>query len=440
MSGLKILWASTSPWTNAGYGVVSRYFVYGLKERGYDVVMYTQQLLGNGIIYNNVPIAPVLSPTPYSAEDIAFWYKRFSRNLLITHWDVWVLHPLMQIIESKLNEISNLKSTIHNLKKAGLDASILEAQLAAKQAEAINWAPYVPIDAPLDEYTTEINVVLQSPATIALIAQSKFGYNEIKKVVGPSKPIYYVPHGVNTSIFKPYEEGEREKLKAAIIGKQNIFIFGFVGANDSDRKDIPGLIKAFSIFLQNNKDAKNAYLLVWSNTKPAAGRSYDLVRLARRYGVADRVFFPNDQPPTVFFDEAFMAKVYNSMDWFATMSSGEGFNLPLLEAMACGVPVIAGDHTAHHELAFDGDYQPRGIPLKAKYVRPTLWTPTHQEYSFIDPYDMADAMAKAYNAEREVYSANAAEFARQYDWKVVIDKYLVPTLEDIEVNVLNIKQ
>ncbi len=312
--------------------------------------------------------------------------------MLITHWDVWVLHGLI--------------------------------------GRPINWVPYVPIDAPLDDYTIEINIVLKAPNVRAIIAQSKFGYNEIKKIVGDDKPVYYIPHGVNTSLFKPIEDRGRVKVDFGM--DKDAFVFGFVGNNDSDRKDIPGLLKAFSIFRENNKDAKDAYLIMWSGVKPAAGRAYDLVRLAKRYRIDNKVLFPVEQSPTLFYDESFMVNVYSAMDWFVTMSSGEGFGLPILEAMACGTPVIAGDHSAHHELVSSGKPQPRGILVKAKYIRPTLWTPTHQEYSFIDPYDFAEAMAKAYNEDWGKYSKNARAFAEKYDWGDIIKQWVM-TLEDIEL-------
>lgn len=45
-----------------------------------------------------------------------------------------------------------------------------------------------------------------------------------------------------------------------------------------------------------------------------------------------------------------MAQLYRSMDCYITATRGEGFNLPLIEAAACGLPVIVPYHTSHMEI------------------------------------------------------------------------------------------
>lgn len=48
--------------------------------------------------------------------------------------------------------------------------------------------------------------------------------------------------------------------------------------------------------------------------------------------------------------DAEMLKFYHSLDWFVSLSVGEGYGLPVREALACGVPVIAGAHTGFLDL------------------------------------------------------------------------------------------
>jgi glycosyltransferase involved in cell wall biosynthesis len=45
-----------------------------------------------------------------------------------------------------------------------------------------------------------------------------------------------------------------------------------------------------------------------------------------------------------------MAQIYSSMDLLLATSRGEGFGLPVLEAQACGVPVIVSNWSAQPEL------------------------------------------------------------------------------------------
>ncbi len=54
----------------------------------------------------------------------------------------------------------------------------------------------------------------------------------------------------------------------------------------------------------------------------------------KRSGLEGRVHFPG------FVDDADLPALYSAADLFAYVSLYEGFGLPLLEAMACGTPVI----------------------------------------------------------------------------------------------------
>ena len=408
LTKLKILYCSTCPFVNTGYGIVTRYVIPRLRLYGFDILVYCPQIVSQSIeweyelsfegmkVYKTVKFLPSLTPNPYDCDVIYRYYKMYERNLLITHWDVWVLHGLIN--------------------------------------RDVQWVPHIPIDAPLDEYTYEINNVLLANNVIAVITQSKFGFNEVRKIVGNSKPIFYIPHGVDTKLFKPFSENKRVKVRESLGLKPHGFYIGFVGKNESDRKDIVTLIKSFKLFVENYRDAKDVYLILWTNVFPKPGMSYDILRLVRRYNLEDRVLLPEKQPPEHHYDYKYLVNIYNCMDWYVTCSSGEGFGLPILEALACGVPVLAPHNSTHVELVVDtSEYPyPRGLTVKPKIVRPVLWTPTHQEYAFVDPWDFAQAINQIYNMGTPKKLRNwCREFALRYDWEKIIDEYWMKTLEEI---------
>ena len=72
---------------------------------------------------------------------------------------------------------------------------------------------------------------------------------------------------------------------------------------------------------------------------------------ARSLGLADQVHFLTD------VDVVELIAFYTTADLFVLVSFYEGFGLPILEAMACGTPVIASSSTATGEIAGTGAIQ-----------------------------------------------------------------------------------
>ena len=56
-----------------------------------------------------------------------------------------------------------------------------------------------------------------------------------------------------------------------------------------------------------------------------------------------------------------MAGLFNACDCYVAPSFGEGFNLPVLQAMACGKPVIATDWSGHEEFISKDVALPLGV-------------------------------------------------------------------------------
>lgn len=95
-----------------------------------------------------------------------------------------------------------------------------------------------------------------------------------------------------------------------------------------------------------------AYPLVIAGKLPTpdGGLFEDYVALAEELGVTDSVKFIG------FVDEADKPALYRSAQVFVFPSRYEGFGLPVLEAMACGVPVIAGNGGSLPEIVEQAGY------------------------------------------------------------------------------------
>jgi glycosyltransferase involved in cell wall biosynthesis len=109
-----------------------------------------------------------------------------------------------------------------------------------------------------------------------------------------------------------------------------------------------------------------------------------------RHGLGDKISFPG------FIPTAEMALWYNSAEVFVYPSLFEGFGLPVLEAMACGTPVITSNVSSLPEVA-----EGAGLCLPPHEI--SLW---------------ADVLQRAYHDAiwREEASEKGLHKAQQFDW------------------------
>lgn len=138
---------------------------------------------------------------------------------------------------------------------------------------------------------------------------------------------------------------------------------------DRARADLQScrLPESFALYLGINKPHKNLAMLVrawsalvqqcessWTGGPPAlviAGhhdQRYPQARdEAERLGLGKMVIFMEDVP------EHLLPSLYNASDIFMFPSLYEGFGLPVLEAMACGLPVLCSNTSSLPEVAGD---------------------------------------------------------------------------------------
>ena len=97
----------------------------------------------------------------------------------------------------------------------------------------------------------------------------------------------------------------------------------------------------------------------------------------KRSGLEGRVHFPG------FVDDADLPALYSAADLFAYVSLYEGFGLPLLEAMACGTPVIGSNTSSLPEVIGDVGVQvdPRNVDDITRALRQMIDQPELRERS-----------------------------------------------------------
>jgi FkbM family methyltransferase len=116
--------------------------------------------------------------------------------------------------------------------------------------------------------------------------------------------------------------------------------------------------------------------------------------------------------------------VHRAIDVLSNCSYGEGFGIPIVEAQACGTPVIVTDATAMPELCGSG--------WRVGYEK--HWHDSQGAWAAVPRIgDIADAYEEAYDRARdEDMRAKAWQFAQDYSADTVVDTYWVPALARLE--------
>lgn len=147
--------------------------------------------------------------------------------------------------------------------------------------------------------------------------------------------VIVVPHGIDSGTFHPMPGIRAPMRKALGIGDED-FVFLSVGAMTGN-KGIDVLVGAFaevSRVMPNARLAlKGADLLYRS--KDRLLRHLGALSDGDRQRVAEKVIYVGGA-----LSVGEMAELYQVADAYVSPYRAEGFNLPVLEAAACGVPII----------------------------------------------------------------------------------------------------
>lgn len=156
--------------------------------------------------------------------------------------------------------------------------------------------------------------------------------------VNPEK-ITVIYWGVKHDIFFPQKDklSVRDKLQSKFKLSNPYFLS--VSCN-AERKRTDVLVRSY-IALSNKQTLSHDLVLVWGNPP------ISLLEEVKNSRVTNRIHF------LVNISDEDLALLYNGADAMFFPSSYEGFGLPLLEAMACGTPVVTCRNSSLDEIAGD---------------------------------------------------------------------------------------
>ena len=172
-----------------------------------------------------------------------------------------------------------------------------------------------------------------------IITDSKFSQQDIIHYLNadPAKIDVIYP-AVAAEFLQATDEERLQRVRSRYgIGGKFVLYTGIF----KPRKNHAGLFRAFKHLSSAVRDAQ----LVIAG--PADESQAALRNLARELGIGEKVAF------TGFVEEADLPTLYSAAHIYACPSLYEGFGFTVLEAMACGVPVVCSPETSLPEVAGD---------------------------------------------------------------------------------------
>lgn len=382
-----------------GQGRVGRELALGLQRHGHEI-----GYIGwwHGATTNPNPPAGIMywgtNNEHYGADILDSVVIRFQPDILLTVGDFW-----------RIGYIANTDR--------------------CRTRRFFQWCSYIPVDGEPPAGGLPPSIIPVVADIDIPVAYTKYAEQAVLKAIKDQETINrlkVIYHGVDTKTFKPVDPSERRKMReAAGIGDK--FVFLTVCRNQS-RKNIPEMFMAWKKF-SNLPEAKGN-VLFWPhmNFKDPNGWDIDDLMTVNEMRNDSIMYYHQMAYGASSHDlikETDLAKLYQMADAFLLIS-GEGFGLPIFEAMATGLPCILLDHSAPAEIGADG--RAELVPVEGSIT----WTGGHLTQRPVPKVDdIVTSMTKVYSDHR--YARKIAEkgrmFAFKYTWEAVTNEWASLFLE-----------
>jgi glycosyltransferase involved in cell wall biosynthesis len=244
--------------------------------------------------------------------------------------------------------------------------------------------------------------------------------------------ISYVPHGINSNVFKPLETVNEEYVKYINGNKQYDFIL-FYNNRNIRRKQTSDVIYSYRLFCDMLPKEQSEKCLLLMHTSPVDQNGTDL------YAVVDEVCPDYDVKFTDNkFEQSVLNEFYNIVDCTINIASNEGFGLTTAESLMAGTPIIVNvtgglqdqcgfNYSEENYINFKTLHNKRvhGSTLHGEWVVPVWPSASNLNGSPLTPFifddrvndeEVSNAIMEVYNwtkEERKNRGLKGREFAMQ---------------------------
>ncbi len=225
---------------------------------------------------------------------------------------------------------------------------------------------------------------------------------------GVTKPVHVMPLGVDVQHFHPEID--------SFPSPDGDFVF--LASFEWGERKAPEVL--LSVFSETFRAREPVALVCKVNNRDASVDLIAQIEALQLKPWGGRIaFIHNRELP---YEQ--LGSLYRSANCYVSAGRGEGWDMPLMEAMACGLPTIATDWGAHQDFAHDDI----SYPLRIRGTIPAVARcPYYDSFSWADPDrgHLAELLREVYENQDEAARRGgraAAEMRERWSWETAVTR------------------
>jgi D-inositol-3-phosphate glycosyltransferase len=390
----RLLFFGETPAIETGAGQLSKHLLRACKEAGYSITVVGINHHSSLCSYDR-DAYPFIVPAPQQEMhnlDNAKYY------ILRDHYDVLFLTGDINILDELMDTVSQVReqSTFLLICLPAIDNDIFHRQYLRCLEMA------------------DVAVVLSHYA-------ASLAYRQVPGLAGK---LHVIQPGVDAEVFHPLPPEERQAIrKAAFDLAPDTFLVININRN-SARKDLARSMAAFHLFHKRNP---KSVLYLHAKQEDIGGSLPTQAHLLGLQIAGDSpeiIFAPPEYHEVSGVSRAALNALYNAADCCISTSTGEGWGLTTVEAMAAGTSFIGPANTTFREILGDG----RGYLVESGGA--DLWT---VPYGLSEgPREIVSCLGMAEKIEHVFFNYDEAQkrakearfWAEGHTWQKMVSSWL----------------
>jgi glycosyltransferase involved in cell wall biosynthesis len=316
----------------------TEWYSYYIIEKIKNLADHNDQI----ILYSKEKLTGPLANLPENFKSrVLRWPPKFLWTQLRLAWEVTINRPDVLFVPSHTIPILCPKKTITTLHDIGFEKfkhlysqKNIGPRILGVLIKIITFGKYSNTE--LDYHRWSARLALKKAKKIITVSQ--FSKDEIIKKYNVNAEIVNVIHNAYSPAYKKINDDAKIN---SILAKYSVNkpFFLFIGRLE-EKKNVAGILEGYYKYIQKGGDQVKIVLI------GNPGYGYEKISgVIKKYSLSNNII----QPGWIDNDE--LPFIMNAATAFIFPSFYEGFGLPILEAMACGVPVITSNFGATKEVA-----------------------------------------------------------------------------------------